>query len=867
MNSDEIFIDKVINYILIETKGENFRSIISNILKYLNENICEKFSEKNKCDFSKASLGDKIYSFDKIEDLRRTTYENLEKEMLNSQTIEYTNYLKKLLIFIKSKTFLIVKDFENEMEKSILKCGDKDENNLGIRRTNDCENYMNIFKELERFLMFVYFKNDEKLYKQYVLTVLGPAVEPAVEPAAEPVLTVSPVSLVSPVSPVSPAQVSPEPAQVVLPVAPTPIPAQLTPEEYNSIERNYYYFNKKNQVFDKIQDDINKKLIIGFYNNILKVCNDNDETKSYIICENLQKYATAIDINKDIIIKKTVENDIDKILFKSAPDINELNEDYKKYVIVSEVNLTLIKNIYIEIKNVINEQLKNIKKNEDKAKINILKILLYYVYKIKKGQDDLINKKGKILDKTDLYKLYLVTDNTFLTKIKGFSQIDIDRLFNFILDLFDFIDNWYNKNKNENDYTQKLYTTSLYNYENSNVKVNDEKIVILVEKYKKIIENTAKDVIKSMNDYINNIFQKYNTNKKDILKKLGNDDTKLNEIISISNLAKGFFGRIVRIFEMKNDEKKIRNYKCNMDIDDSKGFCENVNCKDIDKLSYDLDNECIIALKVLNKLNILENSKQSENKLIIELIKYIQDYCKNDIKNEKKFRKYVNTCVNKQDEIDPRVFYLSDKSNEIITQYISQLKSFTKNQITYINDIFKNLLNNKDKVEKIIDNNYIGKTIKKENDEMVLIYNIFLSDINIAYFLFNYIKDEAEKDIKNKGKKDNILYKKSEEEKNKKILIMKILREELNNINIAHNNNNLKDEEEFKNYDNWREYIKTYDNILKTKIEEKSIEEFQTILDTKLKKFSIYKQPQQPEQQQPEQQPEPVAGGAAGGVS
>ena len=542
-------------------------------------------------------------------------------------------------------------------------------------------------------------------------------------------------------------------------------------------------------------------------------------------------------------------------------------------MIVSEVNLTLIKNIYIEIKNVINEQLKKTVKNEDKAKINILKILLYYVYKIKKGQDDLINKKGKILDKTDLYKLYLVTDNTFLTKIKGFSQIDIDRLFNFILDLFEFIDSWYNKNKNENenenenDYTQKLYTTSLYKYgNNNNVKVNDEKIVILVEKYNKIIENKAKDVIKSMNDYINNVFEKYNTNKKDILKKLGNDDTKLNEIISISNLAKGFFGRIVRISEMKNDEKKIRNYKCNMDIDDSKGFCENVNCNDIDKLSYDLDNECIIALKVLNKLNILENSRQSENKLIIELIKYIQDYCKNDIKNEKKFRKYVNTCVNKQDDIDPRIFYLSDKSNEIITQYISLLKRFTKNQITYINNIFKNLLNNKEKVQKIIDNNYIGQTIKKENDEMVLIYNIFLSDINIAYFLFNYIKDEAEKDIKNEGKKDNILYKKSEEEKNKKILIMKILREELNNINIAHNKN-LKEEEEFKNYDNWREYIKTYDNILKTKIDNDSIEKFQTILNEKLKRFQNYKQQQQqqqpqqqqqqqPQQQQPQQQPQ-----------
>jgi hypothetical protein len=75
----------------------------------------------------------------------------------------------------------------------------------------------------------------------------------------------------------------------------------------------------------------------------------------------------------------------------------------------------------------------------------------------------------------------------------------------------------------------------------------------------------------------------------------------------------------------------------------------------------------------------------------------------NDKKTKQKFKSYVNSCVTKNIKVDERIFYLSSDSDDKISSYkqiltnIIKEKTLIKNPLTYIENIFESILNEKNK--------------------------------------------------------------------------------------------------------------------------------------------------------------------------
>ena len=408
---------------------------------------------------------------------------------------------------------------------------------------------------------------------------------------------------------------------------------------------------------------------------------------------------------------------------------------------------------------------------------NIVSNSIYDIIISSYGKDLILDDKKYIIEIINFIISDICTYNTITHKIKTnncrpndiLKTLDDDSIKNIL---------------NENKYNFNI--KSLFN------KCKENSIIFLINAINSINKNKIIDVITKTRFTITKIFNidalTYSKDKYIRLNEKSINQLCLNELFNIITILKVLSLRYLLLYKNKN----ITNYICDINQEKKDQYCRDNNCNFI----YKDSKLCIIGINVLEQKKLYsvinyDENKSDENELINDIIQYTNNYCKYSIKNKSKFRKYVNSCAIRKEDVDPRIFYLFDNEEDIDNFYkkIKNIESkkkgfFSSNPLNYIKTVFKQLLeyNNKNKITEILNELYYDRVDKIDNKYEFIssIYNIFYSDIQISYAFFKMLKDRTDlKFIKNK------------DSNKKKTLILNIIKIEIDTYDIVHKNNLL----------------------------------------------------------------------------
>ena len=301
--------------------------------------------------------------------------------------------------------------------------------------------------------------------------------------------------------------------------------------------------------------------------------------------------------------------------------------------------------------------------------------------KEEKYKKSIINKIDYCNIFTSLFKKYII--EKLYNKYFKIEKININSVNDILFDVIYIIEEKIKINKEFDYYKLKNELTQpFYKYEN-NVYISTSNLIKNVYDKYKIVLNDNLNQVDYINNYITDFLNMYTekSNKKEIIEiikisyiaKNKNEDMIYQNVQNICNLSKEIFKFIEQLYKKEINYKNKLNRLCKVNEEEIDEICKYIDCNNLQIQDINKNN-CMVVISVLDtkdgkQLVGYDPKNENLNDIIIDIVKFTNNYCEKDIKNKQKFKKYINSCVSKNINVDSRIFYLSMNDDIIIPKF------------------------------------------------------------------------------------------------------------------------------------------------------------------------------------------------------